>query len=69
MAIIYESNDEPPYDKNGKVIPVIGKRPRTIPIFQTCWKIKSPKMPAVKYLSRLFCDLNPILINIYQKHI
>ena len=45
------------------MIPVIGNSPKTIPIFQTCWKISRPKIPAVRYLSRLFLDLKPILIN------
>ena len=48
---MYESSDEPPYDINGKVIPIIGSSPIVIEILYICWKRRTPIIPPMAYLS------------------
>ena len=33
-------NDEPPYEKKGRGIPITGDIPNTIPIFMARWNVK-----------------------------
>lgn len=48
---IYDNRLDPPYDMNGRVIPVIGRRPIVIEIFWICWNISIPTIPNNIYLS------------------
>ena len=53
-SIIYDNNDEPPYEINGKVIPIIGSKPIVIPIFCICWKSNTAIIPPTDSLSLIF---------------
>lgn len=37
--------EEPPEEKNGRVIPITGAIPRHIPIFSKVWKVSIEAMP------------------------
>lgn len=50
IDIIDISNDEPPYDKNGNVIPVVGIVPVTTRMFRITWRIIPNDNPNVTYL-------------------
>ena len=58
---MYESNEDPPYDNIGKVIPVIGSNPRIMPMFHVFWKIRQPNVPMINVLSRILSLFKPIL--------
>ena len=42
-------NDEPPYDRKNKGIPVIGITPIAMPILTNTWKNTIPTIPAAIY--------------------
>lgn len=46
IAIILVKSADPPYDKKGSGIPVIGMIPITIPMLTIKWKKNIPKIPA-----------------------
>jgi hypothetical protein len=41
-------SDEPPYEKRGRVTPVVGNNPRTIPRLTTTWKTSQPPTNAAR---------------------
>lgn len=45
IQLIAVNNEEPPYDKNNKGIPVIGIIPITIPTLIKKWIINIPRIP------------------------
>ena len=50
ILVIETSSDEPPYEMNGKVTPVIGNNPTTTPRFNRVWNISKKHNPNTKYL-------------------
>ena len=61
--------DEPPLEKNGSGIPVVGRAPDTTPTFTSdCKKIHAAQ-PKVPYAEKRSGHFNAILIALYVKKI
>ena len=50
IEIIDINRDDPPYDKNGNVIPVVGIVPVTTNMFRITWRRRPNDKPNVTYL-------------------
>lgn len=50
IEIIDINRDDPPYDKKGNVIPVVGIVPVTTSIFRITWRSIPNERPNVTYL-------------------
>lgn len=48
--IMYDIKLLPPYDINGRVIPVIGNKPIVMEMFCICWYIRAPAIPDITAL-------------------
>ena len=65
---IYESNDEPPYETNGRVIPIIGNKPIVIDMLYNCWNKRTPIIPPTAYLSVILLVLLEYPIKVKSKY-